>query len=183
MRWDSLFADLAAQADALEADRLRGEIVGRTRLELGRLTLVERLRGSAGSPVWVFCSGESTAGSLSRVGPDWLLVAEVSGREALVALPHVTGITGLGRYADTTAPGEVWRRMDMRYLLRAIARDRSAAAVTLCGSEVVAGTVDSVGADFIEVAEHPQGEPRRARSVRSVRTVPVGSIVVLRTGG
>jgi len=48
------------------------------------------------------------------------------------------------------------------------------------GSAEVIGTIDRVGADFIEVAVHAAWEPRRAAAVRSVALVPLDAIVLVR---
>ena len=41
-------------------------------------------------------------------------------------------------------------------------------------------TIDRVGADFVEVAEHAAGEPRRRTEVRDVELVPLAAIVAVR---
>jgi hypothetical protein len=183
MRWDRLFADLQAQVAAAEAAELAGEIVERTRIEVGALRLRDRLRAALDTPVRLTClGGEMVAGPLHRVGPDWLLVAERPERDALVALSAVTSVAGLG---PLTAPpaelGVVEAKLDLRYALRGVSRDRAGVTLTLHDSTSVSGTIDRVGADFIEVAEHPTGELRRAHTVRQVRTVPLTALAVVRT--
>jgi hypothetical protein len=42
------------------------------------------------------------------------------------------------------------------------------------------GTIDRVGADFVELSEHRVGEFRRARDVLAVRTVPFEAIGLVR---
>jgi hypothetical protein len=44
----------------------------------------------------------------------------------------------------------------------------------------VTGTIDRVGRDFLDLAEHAVDDARRAESVRSVRTVPFGAVVAVR---
>jgi hypothetical protein len=118
---------------------------------------------------------------LVDVGPDWLLVEEDTGREALVAVGAVSTVAGLVR--QTAAPdGHVVRaRLDLRRAVRVLARDRSGVQVVLSDGLVLSGTVDRVGADFLELAEHPPGEPRRPGAVRGVHAVALAAVAVIRT--
>jgi hypothetical protein len=105
----------------------------------------------------------------------------VGGREALVPAHAMLWIGGLA--AQSAVPhgeGQVAARLDLAFALRGIVRDRSAVALTLMDGSTAAGTLDRVGADFVEVAEHPPGEPRRPDAVRAVRAYPLASLVVVR---
>ena len=46
----------------------------------------------------------------------------------------------------------------------------------------MSGTVDRVGADFVEMTEHGAGEPRRRAEVSGVRTVPFAALALVRSG-
>ncbi|MGI8695236.1 MAG: hypothetical protein ACR2JQ_01055 [Mycobacteriales bacterium] len=183
MRWERLFADLEAQAEAAAAGELAGEVASRTRHEVGTLRLVDRLRPAIGAPVRITCDGaEEVAGALRAVGADWLLVSESSGREAVVALGHVCAVSGTGALSAVPgSEGKVTARLGLRNSLRGIARDRAPVRVLTSGGPM-AGTIDRVGADFIEIALHAQGEARRARSVLGVRAVPIAAIILVRSG-
>ncbi|HEY3632081.1 MAG TPA: hypothetical protein VGL21_14320 [Jatrophihabitantaceae bacterium] len=132
------------------------------------------------------CRGAVTvAGPLRRVGPDWLLVDEGGEREALVVLAAVLSASGLARLAGVPdSEGVVESRLGLRHALRGIARDRSAVRITDQSGATVDGTVDRLGADYVEVAEHAAGELRRRADVRDVLVLPLAALaVVRRTGG
>lgn len=171
MRWTYLFADLESQAQSLADAERDGEVAERTRIETGRLTLLDRLRGAAGHPISLRCSGVGPCnGRLECVGPDWLLVVESTGAETLVPLHSVLGVGGLGRHSS--APGGTLQ-LGMRSVLRGVVRDRAPVRLILLDGTPVDGTLDRVGADFVEVAEHPIGEARRPGVVQGIRTVPL----------
>jgi hypothetical protein len=182
MRWEELFDDLEAQFDEAATAELAGEVADRSRREVSLLRLVDRLRPVIGLPLTVRLLGAGVIeGQLSAVGPDWLLLSELGGREALVAAHGAVSIGGLA--AQTAVPhgeGQVAAKLDLAYALRGIVRDRSAVALTLMDGSTAAGTLDRVGADFVEVAEHAPGEPRRHDAVRAVRAYPLTALVVVR---
>jgi hypothetical protein len=179
MRWQQLFADLAAQFEEAEATAERAELPSRTRSEQGAVTLEERLGGAVGARVAVRCRGAGPVpGVLVDAGPDWLLV-EDAGRESLIAAPAVLAVSGLGR-RTAVAAGEVRARWDLRRAVRALARDRSPVQLVLVDGGLLTGTVDRVGADFLEVAEHPLEDARRAAAVRGVVAVPLAAVALIR---
>lgn len=183
MRWQQLFADLQAQFEEQEASLARAETASRARAEVGAVPLVDRLRGALGRPVTLRCRGAGdVAGVLADVGPDWLLLDGDGGRESLVALGAVVQVGGLDRRTGVPAEGGVVAaRWDLRRALRALARDRGAVQVVLDDGSRLGGTLDRVGADYVELAEHPLDRPRRAEEVRAVRAVVLGAIAVVRT--
>lgn len=186
MRWDELFADLEAQAEAWQLAERDAEVAELTRLETSRLRLASRLDAAAGAPVRVRCLGGTVlSGRIGRSGPGWLLLDEEAGREALLPVAAVTSVAGLGRLAG--APSAGGSRVDLApgwgSVLRAVARDRSVLRVGLTDSTVLDGTLDRVGADYVELAVHAAGEPRRRAEVREVLVLPIGALAVLRREG
>lgn len=174
MRWDDLFADLEAQLVAADAADLAADAEQRQRLEIGRTTLVQRLRTAAGHDVVVGVGDQVLRGRLDGVGPDWLLVG--GELDTLVPIAAVGWLQGLGRAADAGEPGRVWSRLGFRSALRGLARDRAAVRLHLSAGAPVHGTIDRVGADHLDLAVHPPGEPRRAAAVTAVRTVPLAAV-------
>ena len=183
MRWQKLFADLEAQFVAAESAAELAESASRTRAEGGSVGLAERLAGAVGQPVRLRCRGAGqVAGVLAEVGPDWVLLDAGGGRELLVVTRTVTLVSGLVRRTEAVdARPRV--RTDLRRALRGLVRDRSAVTVALEDGGHLTGTIDRVGADFVEMAEHPAGEPRRASAVRAVHAVPVGGLAVVSRSG
>jgi len=198
MRWDRLFADLEARFDELGDEQGAAERADRERVAIGAVRATQRLSGAIDQPIKVHLAGGATiAGLLRTVGPDWLLLTESASRDALIALAAVTAVEGL-----TTSTGQeltgLSLRLDLRLALRGLARDRSPVAVALngssggvaaegssggygsAGSGEITGTIDRVGADFVEIAVHAAWEPRRSGTVRSVVMVPLAAVVVVR---
>jgi uncharacterized protein (DUF2345 family) len=100
----------------------------------------------------------------------------------LVALAAVRSVAGLGRQTAPAAEGGAVRvRLDLRRALKQLARDRSAVQLVLDDGDVLTGTIDRVGADYLEIAEHAADEPRRAEAVRGVRAVVLTAVAVART--
>ncbi len=182
MRWDALFADLEAQAEALAASERAAEADERSRIELASLRWHRRLDAAVGAALQVRLAGEVTVrGRVDRVGPDWALLSEDAAREVLVPLAAVQAVGGLSRYAVPEETSVIASRLTLRSVLRAIARDRSVVQIHVTGGGgVLDGTIDRVGADFVDLAEHPAGEPRRRGDVRSSVLLPLAALAALR---
>ena len=194
MRWERLFEELEARFDDLAAADAAAEQADRDRVAAGAITWVQRLRGATDHPVRVrLATGAAVTGTLRRVGPDFALIDDGLAGEFVVPLRWVVGVEGLTSSTGTELSG-VSARLDLRLLLRGIARDRSAVALTTAGvaggpgedaalgaaQAEVTGTIDRVGADFLELAVHPAWEPRRAAVVRSVVLVPLTAVALVR---
>ncbi|WP_088320932.1 hypothetical protein [Kineosporia sp. R_H_3] len=182
MRWEDLFADLEASVDAEDRAEFEAEVADLARTERALLSLADRLRGHDGCTLtFHLAEGDEVTGRLHDVGRDWVAVTTGT-RSALVPLAAVVGVDGLTRAAaappDPDGPPPL--RVGLGTALRVLARDRAYVRLRLRGGTVVAGTVDRVGADHLDVAVHPADEPRRAAAVSRVRCVPFGAVVVVR---
>lgn len=190
MRWDQLFADLDAQLAALDAAELAGEVSDRTRREVSRLHLADRARYALGADVSVGLGAAGTvSGRLEREGPGWWLltgstgVDQPAGVDQLVCTDAIAWVSGLPALAaDPDAQSPVQARLGLNYALRGIARDRSPVLVVCRDASTCTGTIDRVGADFLDLAEHAPGEPRRAGAVRGARSLSLSAIAVIRSG-
>jgi hypothetical protein len=182
VRWDNLFDDLEAQLDQLAEAELAGEVADRSRIEVSKFALVDRLRPALGQSLSVTVPRAPVlVGTLTGVGSSWLLIAESRGPEVLVPLAAATSIAGLVSVSAVPgSAGRVAERLTLAHALRGIARDRSGVAVGLLDGIGLTGTIDRVGADFFEIAEHAVDEARRRGNVAGVRTVPIAAIALIR---
>lgn len=191
MRWERLFAELEGRFDQLADEEAAAERADRERVAIGTVTAVERLAGALDHQVRLgLAGGAAVTGRLCGVGPDWLLLVEGQERDCIVPWRSVAVVHGLTS-ATGPAPSGLDLRFDLRRALRGLARDRAPVQVGLAGwtggeasvagpSVELAGTIDRVGADFVEVALHPAWESRRRTAVRSVALVPLAAVLLVR---
>ncbi|MDN5716598.1 MAG: hypothetical protein L0G89_05115 [Janibacter sp.] len=176
MRWDRLFDDLEAQVAAQTRLELDAEVAERTRTERSKITLGERAAGAVGSVLVVRLQGGSVArGRLDDAGDGWLFLVEDGGRQLLVATAAVLAISGLGRPRDDSRA----RRFGIGSAVRGISRDRRAVAVVDVDGGAVHGTIDSVGADALDITEHPLDSPRRTENIRGERVIPFAAVALI----
>lgn len=184
VRWEQLFADLEAQLASIEDAELRSEVADRTRREQSSIALLSRLSAAVGSAVRIDTAAGEVSGSLVDTAPAWVLVAGPVGAQVLVPMARVLAVRGVPRVAapaPVQAAARIRERLGLAHALRAVARDRSPVTVALDGGLVVSGTVQRVGADWLDLTEHPVGEPPRRAGVTGLRTVAFSALVLVRS--
>lgn len=163
LRWERLFADLEAQAEASEAADVAAEVAERTRAETARIELRQRLSATIGRRITVTMSGSGRhVGRLTAVGRDWLLLGEAVGGDLLVSLTAVATVSTEGRWPVGAAPDAISMRLGIGHVLRGLARDRAAVTVTFADGQQVSGTVDAVGADHFSLGRRREERARPA---------------------
>ncbi|MGV8970201.1 MAG: hypothetical protein ACOH1J_07110 [Microbacteriaceae bacterium] len=197
MRWDNLFDDLESQ---LEHELLVEDLDERAeaeRLRLGRLGLRDRIialnahAGGMGIRV-VLIDGTSRLVHATSHGRDWFFVEELneSSRRVHAIIP-LAAISSLAMDAADvqasivmTAPQDehgatsLSDRLGLTFVLRDMCRRRSAVEVrTVTG--VHFGTIDRVGRDHLDLAEHERGQSRRSSAVIQVRVIPLSQLVAI----
>lgn len=195
MRWDNLFDDLESQLEhelSSEDVDLRAE---EERLRLGRMSLRERLlslHATAGGDytIRVDVAGMRLKVSPTNFGRDWMAarVHDETPRRTHVVLPlrAITGVivdraqTQLS-LADAPAEGAstLSARLGLTFVLRDLSRRRCELDLVLT-SGTVHGTIDRVGRDHCDLAEHEAGTPRRESSVNGYRIVPLDQLLLVR---
>lgn len=184
MRWDELFADIEGQLEyELDAERLDLE-AEEERLRLGRLTLRDRLLAMShgGRSIRIVLEeGETLRMRVDSAGRDWVAGTLESGAAAgsiLVPLPAIAAVLPDGDQLErglrpgSREPGaELAARLGLSFVLRDLCRRRTPVELqTAIGS--CHGTIDRVGRDHLDLAEHEPGAPRRSAAVRRIRLVP-----------
>lgn len=183
MRWENLFADLAAQQEQLERDERALEVAEHTRAERGQVRLLARLVAAEGRHLRLGVVGVGRVEAVLRdTGTDWLLLelggAAAPGAEVIVPLAAVTTVEGLGR--RTATEQEAGRRLGLTSALRAVSRDRAAVRVHDRWGDHLSGTVDAVLADHLDLARHADDVPRRPGEVRGSVSLPYEALAMVR---
>lgn len=165
---DALLAGLADQAAALEAvydDAAAEDLARAARAEI---PLLDRLRAAASVTIEVIDHG-TVAGMVLDVGRDVVVVNATDGTWAI----HRTGIAAVIGASDAAAgPGGAAARLGLASIARAWARERGVVRVIRRGAVPLDGTIDRVGADHLDLAEHDPGTPRLGAQVRRSVAVP-----------
>jgi hypothetical protein len=202
MRWDDLFDDLESQLEqelgAEDVDLFAEE----ERLRLGRLTLRDRLlamtrvgaadrTGLAAEELRLSVrDGQLLSMTVGSIGRDWI-VGELRGPRrgsCLVPLGAIASVLPtdgqLARSLDgegaSEAPVVLSARLGMSFVLRDLCRRRSPLELSVASGERMHGTIDRVGRDHLDLAEHEAGIPRRAAAVTRIRMLPLEQLVLVR---
>jgi len=191
VRWDRLFEDLEAQLEAERRLDLELEVADRTRRDRATRGLQDRLVDLLGCDVDARVAGGARAsGVVAQVGQDWLLLEPPAAATAVAATSlvpfhalRVLTPAGSGRRGAVDGASRVSRRFGLGHALRGLSRDRVAVRVLDVDGQVLTGTIDGVGADLVELSEHPLDVPRRREHVVAVRWVPFAALAVVTRGG
>jgi hypothetical protein len=194
VRWQNLFDDLESQLEselgADEVDLLAEE----ERLRLGRLTLRDRLRAvQADEPHLplglTLRGGGRLALRIGALGRDWLAGETDAGalRSAIVPLAAVASLDPVGAQLAASLrvdpapepPTALSARLGLAFVLRDLCRRRAAVDLHV-GAARWHGTIDRVGRDHLDLAEHAPGESRRTGAVARIRIVAFAGLDLVR---
>jgi hypothetical protein len=187
MRWDELFADLEGQLEqGLGAEEREAELE-EERLRIGRATLRDRIAALVGDPLPLrvrLVDGALIELLPRTVGRDWAS-GDLAGTAAQAVVP-VAAVAALlptpaqlERSLAPVALGAVPDRIGLAFVLRDLARRRRGVQVTTVDG-VLAGTVDRVGRDHLDLAVHPADGWRRTSAVARIEVLALSRIVLVR---
>jgi hypothetical protein len=175
-RWEdavvALFDDLEQQAEGLQLLERDAEVADLTQAEYARIALAARLHASVGGVLRLrLLGGRLVSGRLSRVGQDWLLLAD-QGSEWVLRTAAVASLSGVSPRATHEDTRSVLDTLSLRHVLRRVAGDAEPVLVHLLDEQRLEGRVGRVGADFFEL--HVGHGPDRV-----VEVVPVTGVAGL----
>jgi hypothetical protein len=101
--------------------------------------------------------------------PDFFVLQGPDGAQHLVRFHAATLALPPARTAPQPAPDRAQRRYHFALALRELARRREPVRVELADGGTAEGTIEAVGSDYLELAEHEVGEARREAAVRARR--------------
>jgi hypothetical protein len=200
MRWDNLFDDLedqlSAERNLAERDAFRDSLRQKNATRALLTVMDEEFWfGRGPAPVQVWTKGFSLWITVDNFGRDWI-AGQVSEPRALAgyAIINAAAVVSL-EFLGTTVPAEQGapdaaparvqagpkrlERITLRILLRDLARRRKSGWVSADGQQIH-GTIDRVGADFLELAKHPEHSARRSNSLESRAFLPLSHLIVFR---
>lgn len=192
MRWDHLFDDLSAQLEhELQSEQLDLE-QEEERLRLGRMPLRDRLVALRTAPLGDgevrvrLVGGETVRVRIVTVGRDWFAGAVVDAPRPTQAAISVAAVDSLvltpeqsaTSIVPSTEPSELGARLGIAFLLRDLCRRRATVTLRTPGGEVT-GTIDRVGRDHLDLAEHDRDVPRRTSAVTQLRVIPTDQVLLI----
>lgn len=175
-RFDALLAGILAEAEAADVAALDADIADVERAGRAESRLLDRLRHQ-GTVVLEVVGAGVVSGHIAAVGRDVVVLAADDGDWA-IAPWGIAAVINPGPGAR--GPGSPSERLGLTAVARAWARQRCVVRVLRLGAAPLDGTIDAVGADHLDLAEHDPGEPRHADAVRRLATIPLGAIAGIR---
>ncbi len=177
-RLHRVFLDLEAEFEAELRAEAEQEAVQAVRAEAAEIPLWEQLARRAGFAVVVRVGAAVCHGSLLAGYQDFFAVQTADGATHLVRHAAATVAIPTGQ-PGRLQPAPTARVFGFALALRELARRREPVLVRLVDGSLVGGTVEVVGSDYLELAEHDPGEARRERAVRSRRFCPFTAVAMV----
>ena len=175
-----VFDDLEAAFEAGLRREAEQETMAAVRAELGSTVLWEQLARRMDSEVVAFAGPRALRGSVAASYPEFLVLQADDGGEHLIRYgPAVSFALPAEPPVLRPTPGPAVRRHQFALALRELARRREPVRVLLGDASSCDGTIEAVGSDYLEIAEHDLGEARRRGAVRARRFVGFAAVVAV----
>jgi hypothetical protein len=175
-----VFDELEAEFEAGLRREAEQEAMAAVRAEVGATVLWEELARRIGGDATVFAGTRAFRGGVVASYPEFVVLRAADGAEHLIRYGPAVSIA-LSAEAQTLrpAPPPAARRYQFALALRELARRREPIRVELVDGARCDGTIEAVGSDYLEVAEHDLGEARRRVAVRARRFVGFAAVAAV----
>ena len=175
-----VFDELEGEFEAGLRREAEQEALAAVRAEVGATVLWEQLAGRIGSETTVLAGARAFRGGGVASYAEFVVLRAVDGTEHLIRYgPAVSVALSAQPPALRPAPPAAARRYQFALALRELARRREPVRVELVDGARCDGTIEAVGSDYLEVAEHDLGEARRRAAVRARRFVGLAAVVAV----
>jgi hypothetical protein len=175
-----VFDELEAEFEAGLRREAEQEAVAALRAGIGATVLWEQLARRIGSETVAFAGARAFRGIAVASYPEFLVLRAADGSEHLIRYGPAVSVALPPQPADLRpTPATTTRRYQFSLALRELARRREPVRVELVDQTTVDGTIEAVGSDYLEVAEHDPGEARRRAAVRARRFVGFAAVVAV----
>jgi len=171
-----VFEELEAEFEAGLRHEAEQEAVAAIRAEVGATPLWEQVARRIGADAVVRAGSRTLRGTVVASYPDFFALQGHDGGQHLIRFPAVSVALSPGRAALQPAPDRGQRRYHFVLALRELARRREPVRVELADGDTAEGTIEAVGSDYLELAEHEVGEARREAAVRARRFAAFAAI-------
>ncbi len=177
---DAVFAALEGELDAQLRQEETLAADAAIRDEIGHVPLWEHLTRRVGTRVGVLLGGIRAEGGLMAAYPDHVVLLGDDGRHHLLQLGEDLVLVLPGRPPPLlpVQAGALARRHTLALALRGLTRQREPVRLVHRHGDC-RGTLDVVGEDYLELAEHPSDEAPRRRSVTARLLVPLSAVLMV----
>jgi hypothetical protein len=174
-----VFDELEAEFEAGLRHEAEQETVAALRAGIGETVLWEQLARRAGTRAVVHAGSRRFRGVLVASYPEFLVLHD-DGTEHLVRYgPAITVALPAEPASLQPTPARAARRYQLSLALRELARRREPVRVELVDGGHVDGTIEAVGGDYLELAEHDPGEARRRAAVKARRFLRLAAVAAV----
>ncbi|HEV2927939.1 MAG TPA: hypothetical protein VGW74_04535 [Propionibacteriaceae bacterium] len=175
-----VFDELEAEFEAGLRREAEQESMAAVGAELGTTVLWEQLARRIGSETVVLAGTRAFRGAVVASYPEFLVLRAADGAEHLIRYGAATSITLPAEPPPLRpTPAASPRRYQFGLALRELARRREPIRVLLADGTSCDGTIEAVGSDYLEIAEHDLGEARRRGAVRARRFIGFAAVVAV----
>jgi hypothetical protein len=147
---------------------------------IGETVLWEQFARRAGTQAVAHAAGRRFRGVVIARYPEFLVLHNSDGTEHLIGYGPATSVAFPAEPATLQpAPAGAARRYRLSLALRELARRREPVRVELLDGGRIDGTIEVVGSDYLEIAEHDPGEARRRRAVKARRFLGLDAVAAV----